>query len=213
MFHEPDLQSARTTNVRRHLDPRLTSSATRRPGNTAAGPIILAWKISPWNESQLDGAGDLAPSNWSMRCPQIMRRPRVRAGSQCQRHGQREPGQAQQDLPRSWRVAEFEKTVDQSGIEVLPSARRGENHSRGPVRQQVSSANHRVNQRHPEGPARLATARRTHPSRRFRPCHPTPHGHDNRDLAQQPDRPSHPPPTERLRPPTPWSYSSSSAAA
>ena len=72
----------------------------------------------------------------------------------------------------------------------------------------VTAPDHRVDQPDVEGQAQSRASRRPHPARRRDPHHPTTPRVDRRDLAQPPHRPTRPTVTRRLRPLTPWNWSS-----
>src|SRR5690606_21349556 len=72
----------------------------------------------------------------------------------------------------------------------------------------VTAPDHRVDPPDVEGQTQPRAPRRPHPTRRRHPNHPTTPRADRRDLAQPPRRPTRPTLTRRLRPLTPWNWSS-----
>ena len=103
---------------------------------------------------------------------------------------------------------QFEAALADAGIDLLRPARKGRETPRRTTLLQAAAAGRRIGEQHPQDPTRPRAPRRTNHrrSRRTRPAtHPRPH---RRHLAQRQNRPVDPAITDRIRPLTPWNYSS-----
>ena len=113
---------------------------------------------------------------------------------------------------KGYRSAEFERRLDDLGVELIRPPTRRETAPTRTAPTPLDPPDHRVDQPHVEGQAQPRTSRRPHPTRRRHPHHPTTPRAHRRDLAQPPRHPPVLAITHRLRPLTPWNWSSTGGA-